>query len=375
MKKDYYNILGVDKNATEEAIKSAYRDCAKKWHPDRFVNKSEEERKAAEEKFKEISEAYSVLSDPDKRKMFDTYGTVEGNPFEGFRSTGMGDLDDILAGFRNMYTGGFGDFGMGFNPFGGMGRRNSTHTVIKPKVLEVHVRITVKEIYEGVTKHLSYKYYGKCTKCSGSGVTDGGKIEDCPYCGGKGQIVNTIQNGWMSRTEIGICPHCGGTGKAVSNPCPNCNGSGLEVCTDEIDVKIPTGVVSGSYVIFPDKGNCAERNPSVRGDIAIVFDVVPDEKYTINGQFDIVTSIEIPILDCITGCEPTIEAIDGKKYTTKLSPGVEHGKNIRMRGMGLLKPDGTRGDMYVKVVQKFPFSLSKTDLKTIEQLKKSKSFS
>ena len=373
MAKDYYSILGVEKNADEDAIKKAYRKSALKWHPDKWVNASESEKKEAEEKFKEVAEAYSVLSDSKKRQQYDTYGTVEGNPFEGFQSTGMGDLDDILNMFRSMHSGfGFDDGGFGFG--GTAYRGNSQSYTVMPEPLQIHLRVTINELYNGATKHLKYRYLGECTSCHGTGHLEGGNIEKCPHCNGSGVFIQREQRGYATYMSQTVCPHCGGTGTIITKPCGKCNGTGLEVMYDEIDVEIPIGACNGAYMQIDGKGNCAKNHPEIRGALTIVFDVQFDGKFEVSKQYDLVTSMEVPILDCITGSKLTIEMPDNKKYSFSLNAGSESGSIVKLKEMGLRKPNG-RGDLYVKIKQRFPKELSKQDIKDIEKLKKSKTFS
>ena len=368
--KDYYEILGVDKKATEEELRAAYRQKAKQWHPDKYVNKSEEEKKNAEEKFKEIAEAYAVLSDKDKREKYDMYGSVDGNPFEGFQGSGFSDIDDILNRF--MHGGSFfgGGFGGGFG-FGGNARRGGG--IQMPEPLQIHLRVTVSEIYSGAKKHVKYKYLGECSTCHGTGHLDGGKTETCPHCNGSGQYMRTQTNGFMTRSEITTCPYCGGTGKTVTNPCGKCNGSGLEVVFDEIDIEVPIGACDGAYMQIQGKGNCAKYHPEIRGTLIVIFDLQQDSKFQIVNQYDLMMQVEVPILDCITGCQQEIEAVDRKKYKFKLEAGTESGKTINLRGMGLRTPNG-RGNLIIRIKQRFPKSISKDDMKTLEKLKQTKTF-
>ena len=370
--KDYYKDLEIDKNATEEDIRKSYKKLARQWHPDKWVNGTDEEKKNAEEKFKEIAEAYSVLSDKEKRQKYDMYGTVDGNPFEGFQSTGMGDLDDILEMFRTMHGGagfGFGGFGGGGFGFGGNARR-SANQVVMPEPLQIHLRVTISEIYTGATKHVKYKYMGACGTCNGTGHLEGGKKEACPHCQGTGMMTKQVRNGYMTSITQTVCPYCGGTGQSVTNPCGKCNGTGLEVQYDEIDLEIPAGVCDGAYIQINGKGNCAKYHTDVRGVLVVIFDVVQDSRYQIVKQYDLQTQVDVPILDCITGCQPEVETVDGKKYTFKMEPGAETGKIITLKGMGMKRPDGSRGNMLIKIKQRFPKSVSKSEMKKIEELKK-----
>ena len=373
-KKNYYEILGVSDSERKlqgedfaKSLKKKYLQLAKQWHPDKFVNKSDEEKKNAEEKFKEIAEAYAVLSDKDKRQRYDMYGTVDGNPFEGFQGSGFADIDEIMERFMHggsFFGGGFSGFG-----FGGDARRSANH-VIMPDPLQIHLRVTVSEIYTGATKHVKYKYMGACSECNGTGHLEGGKMEVCPHCQGSGMITRETRKGYMTSISQTVCPYCGGTGHTVSNPCGKCHGTGLEVQYDEIDLEIPAGVCDGAYMQMSGKGNCAKYHTDVRGILVIIFDVVQDSRYQIVNQYDLQTQVEVPILDCITGCQQTVETVDGKKYTFKLEPGAETGKVVSLRGMGMKRPDGSRGNMLIRIKQRFPKSISKSEMKKIEELKK-----
>lgn len=378
MSKNYYEILGLTDEERklqgeefEKIAKNRYRVMAKQFHPDRYVNKSEEEKKNAEEKFKEIAEAYAVLSDKDKRQKYDMYGTVDGNPFEGFQGSGFADIDDILNSFMHhgsFFGGGFGGFG-----FGGNARRGGSQMSM-PEPLQIHLRVTLSEIYNGTTKHVKYKYMGECSTCHGTGHLEGGKTETCPHCGGSGMFTTREQRGFTTYMSQTVCPYCGGTGSTVSNPCNKCNGSGLEVKFDELDIEVPAGACEGAYMQIAGKGNCAKNHPEVRGTLVVIFNVQPDSKFQIVNQFDLLTDVDVPILDCVTGCSHTIEAVDGKKYNFKLEPGTESGKIVKLRGMGLPRQNGGKGDLLIRIKQRFPKTISKDDMKVLEKLKQSKTF-
>lgn len=362
--KDYYKELGVEKGATDDELKRAYRNLAKQYHPDRYANKSEDERKQAEDKFKDITEAYSVLSDKEKRQKYDMYGTVDGNPLEGFDFRGMEGMEDLFGAFRNMYSGGFGGFGSFFG-----GGRQREPQVRQPEPLQIHLRVTISDIFNGTKKHVKYKYMGECQECHGAGHLEGGKIETCPHCHGTGMLSTQEVRGFSTIINQTVCPYCEGTGQSVSNPCKKCNGTGLDVCYEELDIEVPVGAFNGAYIQLSGKGNCAKRHPEVRGNLIVIFDVQEDSRFSIVNQFDLQTQIEVPILDCITGCKQSVEGIDGKKYCFKIEPGTETGKTILLRGIGLKAKNG-RGNLIVKVKQKFPKSISKSDAKKIEELKK-----
>jgi molecular chaperone DnaJ len=263
------------------------------------------------------------------------------------------------------FGGGFSGFG-----FGGNARRYSSQ-VIMPEPLQIHLRVTVSEIYSGATKHVKYKYMGECSECNGTGHLEGGKIETCPHCHGSGIIMQRRETAFGYAAQSVTCPYCSGTGQTATNPCGKCHGTGLEVKYDEIDIDIPAGVCDGAYMQINGKGNCAKYHTEIRGLLIVIFDVQQDSKFQIVNQYDLQTQIEVPILDCITGCEQTIDTVDGKKYKFKLEPGAETGKVVSLRGMGMKKQDGSRGNMMIRIKQRFPKSISKSEMKKIEELKKS----
>lgn len=363
--KDYYKILGVEKNATADEIRAAYRSLAKRFHPDKFANASEEERKQAEEKFKEISEAYDVLSNPEKKARYEQTGSYDGFSFEGFGNTGMDDIDEILHRFRH----GFNPFGGRFGGFGGGFQR----TVQKPSPLKIKLSVTVEDAYNKVTKHIRYKCFKPCDQCGGKGHGDDGKVETCPVCGGSGNEIRTSTNGWMTRQEISPCHRCNGTGQILSNPCKKCNGSGRVVDNEDVSITIPEGVTNGAYMVIEGKGNCAERNTSLVGDLLVFFEVKDSDNYQIVENGGLAVKIKIPILDCITGCEREVVLPNKEKIRVKIPMGAQTESVVEVKGKGM--PIGNdRGILYVVVEQQFPKSLSSSEEKAIKELKNSKNF-
>jgi molecular chaperone DnaJ len=366
--KDYYQILGVEKTATEDEIKNQYRKLAKKYHPDRYANASDEERKEAEEKFKEISEAYDVLTNPEKKQKYEQTGSYDGFSFEGFGNTGMDDIDEMLNRFR----GGFNPFGGG--PFGGGfgGFEAKKQQQQKPATIKLKLSLSIEDAYNGVKKRIRYKRFKPCKTCNASGLGKDGRIDVCPVCGGTGYEVLTQSNGWMTQQQMITCRHCNGTGTKVINPCKDCNGTGRVVETEEIDVNVPVGVANGAYIILKDMGNYAERNSSLIGDLMVMFEIKQDGKYQINGT-DLITTAKIPILDCITGGEIELPFLNNEKVKVKIPMGTKHGDAVTVSGKGMMNTIG-RGKLVVVVEQVYPKSLSSYEEKALKELKDSKNF-
>ena len=351
--KDYYNILGVDKTADDKQIKSAYRKLSLKFHPDKNPGNKE-----AEEKFKEVSEAYRVLSNKDLRQRYDTYGTIDDN-FGGMDI----NPEDIFAQFMKMHHG----FGFDDEPH---------QRVFKGRDKVLKVNVTLKEIYNNVTKDITYNVNRKCKKCKGSG-SKSGKTEDCPYCNGTGQIRQKQQIGIGSYMEnITTCPHCGGIGKIVKDKCPHCNGSGVVETKETLTIKVPSiyEVVQQSF-IHKGGGHSCEHDLGVNGDLRFTFNIVKDNEYEIssNNVLDVIKTVKVPIIDCLLGTNLNITHLDGKTYSIKISECTPNGKLYRLQGKGF-KVGSYVGDLYIKIEQIMPTSLSEEDKKILNKLKKSKMF-
>lgn len=359
-KKDYYQILNVEKNASLEDIKKSYRKLSLKWHPDRWVSKSEQEKKEAEEKFKDIAEAYSVLSDDKKRKQYDMFGTVDGVDFD---SSGF----DPFEMFRQM-----GDMA-GFNPFSGFYSKQKP--INKGTDIKFNVKVTLEELYNNSEHTIKYKRYKPCSECGGSGSKDG-RITQCSHCGGTGTFTKAQRNGFMTSIQQMPCPYCNGTGEVITNPCEKCNGQGVVLTEETFTFTVPVGCCDGAYTTIDKAGNYPLHNNGINGDLHLIFNVVPDRKFTIdeNNQFNIITSIEIPVLDCITGCTTNVEDVNHKMFNVTIKPCTKHKEKIIIKDKGLKMPNGYRGDMIVYVLQKMPTNISKDDEKIISKLKKSNNF-
>lgn len=371
-KKNYYDILGVTKNAENEEIKKAYKKLALQYHPDRQINKSEDEKKAAEEKFKEINEAYSILSDKNKRQQYDAFGTVDGN-MGGM--SGADAMAEFMKHFQNM--GGFGSFG-DFGDFFSGGRHSNQQRIIKGSDIQVNVHLTLAEVYNGGTKEIKFSRNVRCASCGGTGSSDG-QTSVCPQCNGTGYILRTTQNGFAIMQEAIPCTVCHGTGKVIKSPCTVCGGQGLVRKEEKITISIPPGASNNTYTTIEGKGNETVNDsnlPSINGDLRVVFKISDDKNFKINedNRYDIDYYVDVPIIDCITGCDLKIRHIDGKTYTVKVKQGVTNGYVIKVRNKGLIDPYGQRGFLNVIINQKMPNKLSEKEIKLLNDLKKSKNF-
>ncbi len=367
-KRDYYEVLGVDKNATADAIKKAYRKKAIQYHPDKQQGKSEAEKKEAEELFKEAAEAYSVLSDPDKKARYDQFGHagMGGASGGGFSDFGDFDLNDI---FSSVFGQGFGGFS-GFGGFGGGGGRTQQPRY-RGSDLRVKVKLTLQEISTGVTKKFKLKKYVKCSHCNGSGA-EGNATETCPECKGTGRVIRTQQSIFgMMRTET-VCPNCGGEGKVIKNKCSHCQGDGIVSGEEVVEVNIPAGVMGGMQLSMRGKGNAGKRN-GVNGDLQIIIEEEAHPQL-IRDENDLVYNLLLDIPTAILGGSAEIPTIDDPVRVT-IEPGTQPGKVLRLRGKGLPTLNGYgRGDILVNISIYVPETLSKEEKKSMEKFKESENF-
>lgn len=360
-KRDYYEILGVDKNATAEEIKKAYRKKAIQYHPDKNPGNKE-----AEEMFKEAAEAYEVLSDPDKRSRYDRYGHsgVGGSAGGGFGG-GM-SMDDIFSHFGDIF-GGFG----GFSGFGGSGR--SSRRVNKGSNLRVKVSLTLAEIAKGVEKKIKVKKYVSCTHCNGTGAAGGTAYSTCSTCRGTGQvtrITNTIL-GQMHQTTF--CPTCHGEGTVITQSCTHCNGEGLVRQEEIVTIQIPAGVENGMQLSVSGKGNAARRG-GINGDLIILIQEEPHPELTRDGS-DLIYNLLLSVPDAILGSTVEIPTVEGK-VKVKIDSGTQPGKILRLKGKGLPEINSYgQGDLLVKINVFIPKDLTKEEVKLVEKLRESESFS
>lgn len=374
-KRDYYEVLGVDKKASADEIKSAYRKLALKWHPDRWVNGTDAEKKTAEENFKEAAEAYSVLSDPDKRAKYDQFGFAAeqmGGGAGGFDFGGM-DINDFL---KNIFGGGFGfDFGGGGFNFGGFGGGSSSGTrVNRGRDIRTSVKLTLEEIAHGCDKEVSIERARPCPDCGGKGAKNDSDIKTCPTCNGQGRVRQQTRSLFGIGYTIGTCPQCQGEGKIISNPCRRCNGTGLERRRETVRVHIPAGVEDGMQITVQGEGHSAAHGGQP-GDLLVVINEVAHPQLQRDGNNIFYTRI-ISVMDAMLGCEVTIPCIDGSTKI-KVEPGTQSGTVVKLRGKGLPSVQGYgrgTGDMYVKFQVWVPHKLSRSEKDTLESMRYSSSF-
>ena len=372
-KRDYYEVLGLDKNASADQIKDAYRKMALKWHPDRWVNGTDAEKKTAEEKFKEASEAYSVLSDPDKKAKYDQFGFagVDGQAGPDF-SGGFGNLNDIL---NDLFGGGFGGFG-GFGNFG-FGGSSSGRTgtrVPRGRDIRTRVRLTLEEINKGCEKEVTLTRNIVCPDCGGKGTKNASDVKTCPDCNGTGQVQRYANTLFGRTVTYTTCSRCGGEGKIVTNPCHTCSGSGLVRKQQTVKVKIPAGVENGMQLTVRGEGHAAPRG-GINGDLLVVIEEIenPDIKRDGNNLF---YSKIISVTDAMLGTEISVPCLDGG-YKVKIEPGTQSGTVLRLKGKGLPSVNGYgsgRGDMYVKILVWIPRKLSKSEKDMFQSIRQNPSF-
>lgn len=342
--KDYYAILGVSKNATDEEIKKAYRKIAMKYHPDR--NKE----KGAEEKFKEATEAYEVLSDSGKRQHYDTYGTAEGSAgMGGGFQGGFGGFDDIFSQF----------FGGG--PMGGGTRRQRSQSVDGAD-LQFSLVITLEESHNGATKKVSFNGNIACKKCNGVG---GSGIKSCHTCKGSG-VVRTQRGFFITEST---CHACKGNGQVISNPCGDCHGEGRIIANRAIEVKIAQGIKDGQKIFLQGQGDAGYRGGK-NGDLYILVSI-QKHKLFMRVDNDLHFGVTIPFADAILGTEIQVPTIDGKYEKVQIPSGVQNDEEVKIKNLGMhrLNTGGLRGNMVLKVKIETPVNLTKKQKQLIEEFK------
>ena len=369
-KRDYYEVLEVPKTATADEIKKAYRKKAIQYHPDKNPGNKE-----AEEKFKEAAEAYSVLSDPDKRAKYDQFGFDGLNGASGFGGgSGFGgagmSMDDIFSMFGDIFGG--GGFG-GFSGFGGSRTRiRSGERKSRGSDLRVKVALTLEEINTGVTKKFKLKKLVPCQYCKGTGAKDGSAAETCPDCHGSGVVMRTQQSFFgMVQTQT-VCPRCGGEGKIIKDRCPHCSGDGVVYGEEIVEINIPAGVAEGMQLSVEGKGNAGKHN-GYNGNLLVLIEEVP-HKDLVRDENDLVYNLLLTVPQAALGGAIEIPTLDGA-VKLKIEPGTQPGKMLRLRGKGLPELNSSRrGDMIVNVSVYIPETMSKDEKAAMEKFQTSDHF-
>lgn len=383
-KRDYYEVLGVDKSATKAEIKKAYRKLAKEFHPDR--NKAAD----AEDKFKEVKEAYEILSDEQKRSAYDQYGFAGtagfsgaggGGGFDGFNGFGgfcgngsgfagfenMGNINDIFEQFFGSGFGGFEGFS-GNRRSGSATGQNAQSQATRGADLEVNLKISFMDAVFGSQKTIRYKKLFECDKCKGTGAKNGTSKKKCSTCDGQGQVIRE-QRAFMLGTirTVTTCPDCNGTGEIIKEKCIKCKGEGRFEDKEEFSMKIPPGTPDGITLKFRDRGNAGQKGGNA-GDLYINIEVEPDDRFERRGN-DIYSNIIISAVDATLGGEFQIPTVHGD-LKLKIPSGTQPGKIFKLTDQGGPKFQGNgNGDQYVQVVVKIPEKLSKDEKRIWEELK------
>ena len=364
-KRDYYEVLGVAKNATSDEIKKAYKKLAIKYHPDRNPGDKE-----AEEKFKEAAEAYDVLHDEQKRARYDQFGHagMSGAAGGGFGGAGFSNMEDIFSMFGDIFGGHTGF--SGFSGFGGGGRGRQ---VFRGSDLRIKVSLTLSDVANGCTKKFNVRKYVKCTECGGSGSADG-KTDTCTSCNGSGVTYRTVNSMFGRMQTQQTCQTCGGEGSVIKNKCKKCNGEGVVSGEEIVEINIPKGVDNGMVVTAQGKGNAGRRN-GVNGDLQVIIEV-KNEKDFVRQDQNLIYNLLLDIPTAVLGGEVEIPTLDGR-VKIKIPAGTQPGKVMKLRGKGLPAVQGYgygTGALIVHISVYTPESLTKDEKEAIEKLRGSKNF-
>lgn len=356
-KRDYYEVLGVEKSATDDEIKKAYRKLAIKYHPDRNPGD-----KAAEEKFREATEAYEVLSDEKKRPLYDQYGFagVDQAAGGGGYSHAFHDFSDIFGGMD-----GFSDiFENFFGGDGGSGR--SRRRSDGGATLRYNLTLTFKEAIFGCKTEIHYRHEESCSKCGGTGAAPGGNRKVCTTCSGRGQVRRSAGFFSMSQT----CPTCSGSGTIIDKPCMACFGKGTQEKSKSVTLTIPPGVDNGKRIVIPGQGNAGRAGGSP-GDLVVVVNTENDPNFERDGQ-DLYCAIPISFSQAVLGCDITVPTLDGRGLKVKIPGGTQYGKLLRVKNEGVpyTQDPNRKGDLYIKIIIQTPQRLSSKQRDLLEEYQK-----
>jgi len=345
--KNYYDVLGIDKKATKEDIKKAFHKLAHKYHPDKSTGDGE--------KFKEVSEAYSILSDDRKRAEYDSYGqTFNGGGFNGQ----PGGFD--FSQFQDAFNQGQFDMGDIFGDFFGGGTRAR-----RGRDISIDVEINFKDSIFGTKRTVLLAKVSECDTCHGSGAAPGAKLEMCKHCNGKGTVREATQSIFGAITMVKECAQCHGTGKIPTERCATCKGNGVYRKQEEIEINIPAGIEGGEMIRLTGAGEAVQGGPS--GDLYVKVHVQPDKRFVKDGV-NLITELSVKLTDALLGADYTIQTLDGEQKLD-IPAGVTHGEMLKIAGRGVPTNRGKRGDLFVKVKINLPQKLSKSAKGLVEKLK------
>ena len=365
-KRDYYEALGVDRNATDDDLKKAFRKLAKKYHPDANPDNKEE----AEKKFKEVNEAYEVLSDKQKRSMYDRFGFNA--PGNGGPGDGGGFYSSYTSGFDGFSDfGDFGDLGDIFSSFfgGGSSRSRSTNRVRRGADLKVSISITFEEAFSGVQKEISINRNEKCSSCSGTGAKSGTKAERCSVCNGTGKIRQVVTTPFGQMQTAKTCDTCAGTGKVIKEPCPNCRGKGQIRKVVKLKVKIPEGIDDGQTIVLKGEGEPGS-NGGINGDLYIVVRLKKHNIYSRKAEH-VLCDIPITFTQATLGADIKIPMVDGTTEIYKIPEGTQTGTKFTIRNRGFKSVNGNwRGDFVFTVIVQTPKKLTAEQRRILLELSK-----
>jgi molecular chaperone DnaJ len=349
---DFYAVLGVPRDASEDDIKQAYRRLAMQWHPDRNAGAKE-----AEEKFKEITEAYDVLRDPQKRATYDRYGEA------GLRGASQAQYEHVdLSEALNIFMRDFGGFGDLFGAAAG-GRRSGPRSGAD---IKLPIQLTLQEVAMGVEKTVTVKVLDACDKCEGSGAEPGTKPQTCTTCAGAGEVRRAQRSFFGQFVSVAPCPTCAGEGVIVSSPCRKCRGEGRVRAERTLKITIPPGVATGQYMTLRGSGNIGPRG-GTRGDVLVVFDVEDDERFERDGE-DLYCEALVTFPQLVFGADIEVPGVTGQ-LSLRVPPGTQSGTVFHLRGRGLPRVNATGvGDLHVRVQLWTPQTLHDAERELLEQL-------
>jgi molecular chaperone DnaJ len=354
MQKDYYNILGVNKNASKEEIKKAYRKLAHKYHPDK--------KGGSDERFKEINEAYYVLGDDKRRAEYDRYGRVfsgiGGSGFDSKQGSGFGGFD-----FSSFASSEFPDLSEIFGEF--FGFKKDTRGS-RGRDISIDLEISFNEAAFGTTRKVLLTKLGECDKCHGSGADPAASFKNCPTCDGSGQLYESKNSFFGTFTSRRMCDYCRGTGRVPNIKCASCKGRGILKKSEEVKIEIPAGIYDGDMIKLAGRGEAALSG--IPGDLYAKIHVKPHPVFHREGN-NLLMELRIPLSDALLGAEKTIQTLD-EKLKIRIPHGTNYGKILKVKGKGIADAYGNRGDLLIKILVEIPKNLSRKSKKLIEELKK-----